>query len=94
MHIGGIDFGNLETSFKNCCNCSASFPLFSNVINSNSTVNLTITNCFENFHKTVAILNVTRITTWVNSVTTALVDSNIISNIFKKMSIPIIQHNP
>ena len=58
MHIEGIGFSQLEESFKNCCNHLASFPFFSNVINSNSTVNLTITICFENFYENVALLNV------------------------------------
>ena len=58
MRIGGIGFDHLEMSFKNWCNRSAFSPQFSNVINSNSTVNLEITICFKNCHETAAIPNV------------------------------------
>ena len=58
MHIGGIGFGHLRIPFRKWLSHSASSPHLSSSINLDSTVDLAITVCFEDFHEIATPPNV------------------------------------
>ena len=58
MHIGGTGFGHLIISSRKWRSHSVFSPHLSSVVNSQSIVDLTITVCFDDFHKIAALLSV------------------------------------
>ena len=67
MQIGGIGFGHLGISSRKWRSHSASSSHLYRAINYDSVVDLTITVCLEDFHETVAPLNVNTKPLWILS---------------------------